>query len=112
MTIPPNLALAIAIVAEVIATTALKQSTGFSRPVPLIITTVGYAVAFYFLALALEKMPTGIVYAIWSGVGIVLITAIAWLLHGQRLDGPALAGIGLIMAGVLVLNLFSKAGAG
>ena len=111
MTLPPYLALAIAIVAEVIATTALKQSAGFSRPVPIAITTVGYAVAFYFLALALERMPTGIVYAIWSGVGIVLITAIAWLFQGQKLDLAAFAGMALIIAGVAVLQLFSKAGA-
>lgn len=112
MTIPPYLALAVAIVAEVIATTALKQSAGFTRPMPMLVTVIGYSIAFYFLSLTLERLPTGITYAIWSGVGIVLITAIAWLLHGQRLDGPALAGIGLIMAGVLVLNLFSKVGAG
>ena len=112
MNLPPALTLAIAIVAEVIATTALKQSAGFTRPLPLVITAIGYAVAFWFLAIALEKIPTGIAYAIWSGVGIVLITALAWLVHGQKLDAPAFAGIGLIMAGVLVLNLFSKAGDG
>ena len=112
MNLPPALTLAIAIVAEVIATTALKQSAGFTRPLPLLVTTIGYAIAFWFLALSLEKIPTGIAYAIWSGVGIVLITALAWVVHGQKLDAPAFAGIGLIMAGVLVLNLFSKAGAG
>lgn len=112
MNLPPALTLTIAIVAEVIATTALKQSAGFTRPLPLVVTTIGYAVAFYFLAIALEKIPTGVAYAIWSGVGIVLITALAWLVHGQKLDAPAFGGIGLIMAGVLVLNLFSKAGAG
>lgn len=112
MNLPPALILTIAIIAEVIATTALKQSAGFTRPLPLVVTAVGYAVAFYFLAIALEKIPTGVAYAIWSGVGIVLITALAWLVHGQKLDAPAFAGIGLIMAGVLVLNLFSKAGAG
>jgi multidrug transporter EmrE-like cation transporter len=112
MNLPPALMLAIAIVAEVIATTALKQSAGFTRPLPLVVTAIGYAIAFYFLAIALERIPTGVAYAIWSGVGIVLITALAWLVHGQRLDGPALVGIGLIMAGVLVLNLFSKASAG
>ena len=72
----------------------------------------GYAIALFFLSLTLERIPTGVAYAIWSGVGIVLITALAWAVHGQRLDAAALAGIGLIMAGVLVLNLFSKAGAG
>ena len=72
----------------------------------------GYLVALYCLSLSLERIPTGVAYAIWSGVGIVLITALAWVIHGQKLDMPAFAGIGLIMAGVLVLNLFSKAGAG
>lgn len=108
---PPAVILTIAIVAEVIATTALKQSAGFTRPLPMVVTAVGYAIAFWFLAIALEKIPTGIAYAIWSGVGIVLITALAWVVHGQKLDAPAFAGIGLIMAGVLVLNLFSKSGA-
>lgn len=112
MNLPPSLILTIAIVAEVIATTALKQSAGFTRPLPLVVTAVGYAIAFWFLAMALERIPTGVAYAIWSGVGIVLITALAWVFHGQKLDAPAFAGIGLIMAGVLVLNLFSKAGAG
>ena len=108
---PPYLILTIAIVAEVIGTTALKQSAGFTRPLPLVVTAIGYAVAFYFLSLTLERIPTGVAYAIWSGVGIVLITALAWVVHGQRLDWPALAGMGLIIAGVAVLNLFSKVGA-
>jgi small multidrug resistance pump len=110
MNLPPALILTIAIIAEVIATTALKQSAGFTRPLPLVVTAIGYAVAFYFLAISLEKIPTGVAYAIWSGVGIVLITALAWVVHGQKLDAPAFAGMGLIMAGVLVLNLFSKSG--
>ena len=108
MNLPPTLALAIAIVAEVIATTALKQSAGFTRPVPLALSLAGYFVALFCLSLSLEKIPTGVAYAIWSGVGIVLITALAWIVHGQKLDAPAFAGMGLIMAGVLVLNLFSK----
>jgi small multidrug resistance pump len=103
--------LAIAIVAEVIATSFMKLSDGFTRPVPSLITAVGYLVAFYFLSLTLRTVPTGVAYAIWSGVGIVLITAVAWLFQGQRLDLPALAGIALIVAGVLVMNLFSKAAA-
>ncbi len=111
MNLPPYIALAIAIVAEVIATTALKQSAGFTRMAPLALSLAGYLIALFCLSLTLERMPTGVAYAIWSGVGIVLITAIAWVMHGQRLDGPALAGIGLIMAGVLVINLFSKASA-
>lgn len=101
--------LAIAIVAEVIATTALKASDGFTRGWPSLITMAGYSVAFYYLALALRGIPVGVAYAVWSGVGIVLISVIAWLLYGQTLDEPAWLGIGLILAGVLVLNLFSKA---
>ncbi len=112
MILPPYLLLAIAIVAEVIATTALKQSAGFTRMVPLAVSIVGYAVALFCLSLTLERIPTGVAYAIWSGVGIVLIAALAWVFHGQRLDGPAIAGMGLIIAGVVVLNLFSKASAG
>ncbi|WP_334181616.1 DMT family transporter [Novosphingobium sp.] len=100
--------LAIAIVAEVIATSFLKQSEGFARPVPTAIMAAGYIVAFYCLSLALRGIPTGVAYAIWSGVGIVLIAAIAWLFQGQKLDTPAMAGMGLIIAGVLVMNLFSK----
>lgn len=112
MNLPPYLILAVAIIAEVIGTTALKQSAGFTRMVPLGVTVAAYAVAFYCLSLTLERIPTGVAYAIWSGVGIVLITAIAWVMHGQKLDWPALAGIALIIAGVLVLNLFSKASVG
>jgi len=112
MTLPPYLLLAIAIVAEVIATTALKQSAGFTRMVPLAVSMAGYAISLFCLSLTLDRIPTGIAYAIWSGVGIVLITALAWAIHGQRLDGAAVVGMGLIIAGVVVLNLFSKAGAG
>ncbi|PTS83204.1 MULTISPECIES: DMT family transporter [unclassified Caulobacter] len=100
--------LALAIVAEVIATSALKAAEGFTRPVPSIITAVGYAIAFYGLSQTLKTLPVGIAYAIWSGVGIVLVTGIAWVLYRQRLDAAAIAGIALILAGVLVINLFSK----
>ena len=99
--------LAFAIVGEVIATSFLKQSEGFTRPVPTIIMAVGYVITFYCLSLALRTIPTGIAYAIWSGVGIVLIAAIAWIVQGQRLDAAALAGMGLIVTGVIVMNLFS-----
>ena len=105
------LSLAVAIVAEVIATTALKSSQGFSRLLPAIIVVLGYAVSFYCLSLTLKTMPTSVAYAIWSGVGIVLITLAAWLIHGQRLDWPAVAGIGLIVAGVMVINVFSRSAA-
>lgn len=100
--------LAIAIIAEVIATSALKASDGFSRLLPSIVTIVGYCIAFWFLSLTIRVIPTGIVYAIWSGVGIVLISAVGWFWFKQSLDVPALIGLGLIIAGVLVINLFSK----
>lgn len=100
--------LVIAIIAEVIATTALAQSQSFTRLGPSVITIVGYAVAFVFLSFALRVMPTGVVYAIWSGLGIVLITLVAWFWTRQTLDLAALLGLGLIIAGVLVINLFSS----
>lgn len=100
--------LAIAIVAEVIATSFLKQSEGFRRPLSTLVKAAGYALAFYCLSLALKEIPTGVAYAIWSGVAIVLIAAIAWIIQGQKLDAAAIAGMGLIMSGVLVLNLFSR----
>lgn len=103
--------LGIAIVAEVVATSALKASEGFSRWLPSLVVVVGYAIAFYFLSLTLRTMPVGVAYAIWSGLGIVLITAVGWIVFGQRLDLPALAGMGLIIAGVLVMNLFSRSAA-
>ncbi len=97
-----------AIVAEVIATSLLKTSQGFTRLWPSVATVVGYAISFYCLAQTLGSVPTGVAYAIWSGVGIVLISLIAWLVFGQTLDAPALAGMGLIIAGVVVINLFSR----
>ena len=100
--------LAVAIVAEVIATTALRAADGFTQLWPSLISIVGYVVAFYFLSLTLRSMPVGIAYAIWSGVGIVLISLAGWLIYKQLLDLPALIGMGLIMAGVIVINLFSK----
>jgi small multidrug resistance pump len=100
--------LGIAIVAEVVATSALKASEGFTRTGPSLIVALGYGIAFYFLSLVLKTVPMGVAYAIWSGVGIVLIAAIGWLLMKQPLDLPALLGIGLIVAGVAVIQLFSK----
>jgi small multidrug resistance pump len=100
--------LAIAIVSEVIATSALKASEGFTRLAPSAVVVAGYGVAFYFLALTLRTIPIGIAYAVWSGVGIVLITAVAWWLFGQRLDGPAILGMSLIVTGVIVIHVFSK----
>lgn len=100
--------LAAAIVAEVIATSALKGSEGFTRVGPSVLTVAGYLLSFYLLSLTLRTIPIGIAYAIWSGTGIVLISVIAFLLYGQKLDGAALAGMALIIAGVAVINLFSK----
>lgn len=100
--------LAIAIVAEVIATSALKASEGFTRPIPSTLVVIGYGIAFYMLSLTLRTIPMGVVYAIWSGAGIVLITLVGYFMFRQRLDLPALVGIGLIVAGVLVMQLFSK----
>ena len=97
--------LAAAIVAEVIATSALKASDGFSRIGPSIIVVLGYGAAFVLLGQALRTIPVGIAYAIWSGVGIVLISAVGWLIFGQRLGATALLGMALIVAGVLILNL-------
>jgi len=104
----PYLLLGIAIVAEVIATSALRAAEGFTRLVPSIVVVIGYAVAFLCLSLTLKSIPVGIVYAIWSGLGIVLISVVAYFLYGQSLDLPAIIGMGLILVGVVVLNLFSK----
>jgi multidrug transporter EmrE-like cation transporter len=100
--------LAIAIVAEVIATTALKASEGFSNLLPSVLVVGGYGVAFYCLSMTLRTLPVGIAYAVWSGAGIVLVSLLGWLVYGQKLDPWAVLGIGLIMSGVLVLNLLSK----
>jgi len=103
------LMLAIAIVAEVCATTAMKQSDGFTRMPWTIVTVIGYGIAFYFLSLTLRAIPTGIAYAIWSSVGIVLISTAAWAFQGQKLDAAAVIGMGLIVTGVIVMNVFSSA---
>lgn len=100
--------LAIAIVAEVIGTSALRASEGFTRLAPGLVVVAGYGLAFYCLSMTLKSMPVGIVYAIWSGVGIVLITLVAMVLYRQIPDLPAVAGLSLIVAGVVVLNLFSN----
>jgi multidrug transporter EmrE-like cation transporter len=104
----PWLILAIAIVAEVIGTTALKASDGFTRLWPSAIVVLGYGVSFYCLSLVLRSIPVGITYAVWSGLGIVLISLVAFAVYGQRIDLAGLIGMGLIIAGVLVLNLFSR----
>lgn len=98
----------VAIVCEIIATSALKASEGFSRLWPSLLAVAGYLMAFYFLSQTLRTIPVGIAYAIWSGVGILLITLIGWIFFEQKLDAPALIGIGLIVCGVLVMNVFSR----
>lgn len=100
--------LAVAIIAEVIATTALKSSDSFTRIFPSIISIAGYCIAFWCLTIPMRTIPTGIIYAIWSGAGIVLIGTVGWLVHGQKLDMPAVLGMGLIIAGVITINVFSK----
>jgi small multidrug resistance pump len=104
--------LAISIITEVAATSALKASNNFTNPVPTAIVVIGYAATFYFFNLTLAQIPIGIAYALWSGLGIVLIALFGWLIYGQTLDAPAFAGVGLILAGVVVINLFSRASVG
>ncbi|APW48248.1 DMT family transporter [Rhodoferax antarcticus] len=100
----PWLYLSIAIVFEVVATSALKSSEGFTRLTPSLLVVVGYGVAFYCLSVALRSMPLGIIYAIWSGAGIVLMTLVGWLVYGETLGWMALLGMGLITVGVIILN--------
>lgn len=100
--------LAIAIAAEVVGTSALKASDGFTRLAPSVLVIVSYALAFGFLAMVVRHMSVGIAYAIWSGLGIVLITAIGTFWFSERLDLPAVIGLGLIIAGVVTINLFSN----
>ena len=103
----PWLLLTIAIIAEVVGTSALKASAGFTRLAPSAVVVLGYAVAFYCLSLVLKTIPVGVAYAIWSGLGIVLITGVAWVVYDQEIDLAAAVGMGLIVAGVVVLNVFS-----
>jgi len=100
--------LGIAIIAEVVATSALKASAEFTRLWPSLIVVVGYGVAFYFLTLVLRTIPIGITYAVWSGIGIVLVAVIGALLYKQVPDIPAIIGMGLIISGVVVIHAFSK----
>jgi small multidrug resistance pump len=107
----PWIQLAVAIVAEVVGTTCLKLSEGLTRPLPTIGVVAAYGLSFWMLSRTLDTIPVGVAYAIWSGAGVTLIAALGWMFLGQKLDLPALIGMGLIVAGVVVLNLFSKAGA-
>jgi len=103
--------LGLAIIAEVIGTSAMRASDGFSRLWPSLLTVICYGAAFYLLSITLRTIPVGIAYAVWSGIGIVLISLAAWALYGQKLDAAGWIGIGLIIAGVIVLNVFSKSSA-
>lgn len=100
--------LVLAIIAEVIATSALKASMGFTRPLPSLLVVGGYGVAFYLLSLVLRSLPVGVTYAIWAGLGIVLVTLVGVVVFGEKPDVPAIVGIGLIVAGVVMLQVFSK----
>ena len=101
------LLLLLAVTAEVIGTTALKATAGFTRPGPIAVALVSYGVAFYLLARVFLVLPLGVTYAIWSGLGVAAVSVIGWAIWGQRLDWAAWLGIGLIVAGVMVLNLLS-----
>ncbi|BBF86130.1 ethidium bromide-methyl viologen resistance protein EmrE [Aquitalea magnusonii] len=100
--------LSIAILAEVVATSSMKLTEGFTRLGPSVLTAAGYMLSLYMLSLTLRHVPVGVVYAIWSGAGIVLVSLVAWQLYGQKLDLPAIIGMAMIIGGVLVLNLFSR----
>src|SRR5690554_6801125 len=102
--------LAVAILSEVIATSALKASEGFTRLAPSATVILGYLVSFYFLSLTLKVIPVGVAYAIWSGIGVVLVALAGWWVYGQKLDLAAILGLALILTGVVVINLFSATG--
>jgi small multidrug resistance pump len=100
--------LVVAVVSETVATSSLKASEGFTRPLPSALVVIGYGAAFYFLSLTLRVIPVGIAYAIWSGLGVILISLTGWLLFGQKLDAPAMIGMALIVSGVIIMNVFSS----
>lgn len=104
----PYLTLMLSVLAETIGTTALQASQQFTKPVPSLIVVIAYGAAFYLLAIALKFFPVGIAYAMWSGMGIIFIAIIGFAVFGQKLDFAAIAGIGMILAGILVINLFSN----
>lgn len=105
----PFVYLGIAIVCEVIATSALRAAEGFTRLLPSAISVIGYGISFYCLSMTLKFLPIGVVYAIWSGLGIVLVSVVAYFLYKQVLDWPAIIGMAFIITGVVIMNLFSKA---
>jgi small multidrug resistance pump len=100
--------LGLAVIAEVVATSALKSSQGFTRLIPSLVVVVGYGAAFYLLSIVLKTIPIGVAYAIWAGVGIALVTAVSAIAFNQMPDAPAVLGIALIISGVIVINVFSK----
>ncbi len=108
VSMPPMLALSIAIVCEVIATSYIPKTEQFTKVMPSTVVLIGYGIAFFVLSITVQTMPVGVVYAIWSGAGIVLVATVGYFVYGQRLDLPALVGIGFIIAGVLIVNLLSK----
>ncbi|KZX95674.1 MULTISPECIES: DMT family transporter [unclassified Sulfitobacter] len=105
---PVYLILVLAVLAETIGTTALQASQQFSRLVPSLIVVLAYALSFYLLSMTLKVMPVGVVYALWSGLGIVLIAAIGFAVFGQRLDAAAIIGLTMIIGGIAIIHLFSN----
>ncbi|AVF59943.1 DMT family transporter [Vibrio diabolicus] len=108
VSMPPMLALSIAIVCEVIATSYIPKTEQFTKMMPSTVVLIGYCIAFFLLSVTVKTMPVGVVYAIWSGAGIVLVATVGYFVYGQRLDLPALVGIGFILTGVMIVNLLSK----
>jgi len=100
--------LILAIVGELVATSSLKESNGFTKLWPSIISVTGYCVTFYFLSLAIKEISIGVAYAVWAGVGIILVAGVGYFYFHQKLDGPAIIGMALIVSGVIIINLFSK----
>lgn len=100
--------LAIAVTAEVIATTSMKAISGLSKPLPLMLVIAGYGISFWMLSLVVKTIPVGVAYAVWAGLGIVLVSIAATFIYQQRLDLPAMLGMGLIVTGVMVIQLFSQ----
>lgn len=98
----------IAVVAEVLATSALKATNGFTAPLPIIFTVVGYAVALFFLGLTFKSIPMGLAYALWSGAGIILISSVGWIYFKQSLDVAAVVGLGFMIVGIMIIHVFSK----
>lgn len=108
VSMPPLVALSIAIVCEVIATSSIPKTEQFTKLMPSTVVIIGYGIAFFLLSVTVKSMPVGLVYAIWSGAGIVLVAAVGYFLYGQKLDLAAIIGIGFILTGVMIVNLLSK----